>query len=399
MSKLATKCLLFFIFFLNNKKKKHHVSWVGTRKFVVLVISHLLIQIVFMNMLLYSVLAQQSSKIIVLTNDRIAIQPKTFFIESVVDQRTNSELLGTIIQNGKKVSVTLKGGVEAELQRYLKQNLSRNPNLQPIVLRITDFSLNESIASLSRITGKCQLSLEFAVRKEDKLETLTSFQTGVEFAHPPREYDLYESFMRKMIGNALQHFNQWMNLNAAGSPTLAKAVKVTFTDYQNNQSGSDTVFYDPNRPLLWSDFQRKAPPLTKFAAAVYTSIGYEAKATVVNQQIVLNIKMKVFLIKSNSWVQPHAKESYALRHEQLHFDITKLVAERFKQKVLSEELPPDDYDSRLQYIYLDSFREMNKMQEQYDGETQHSLVRSEQNRWDEKVTLALKPFLEIRKKD
>ena len=395
MSKLAINDLFFSNCFLDFKKTQYRVLSVCTKEFMVRLSLQFVLTFVFWG----AVWAQQSSNVIILTNDRIAVQPKTFFIESVLDDRSNTGLLGTIIQNGKKVSVTLKGGVEAELQRYLKQNLSRNTNLQPIVLRIREFSLNESFTSSSRISGKCQLNLEFAVQKEGKLETLTSFQTGVEFAHPPREYDLYESFIRKMLGNALQYFNQWMNLNAAGNPILAKGVKVTFTDYALNQAGSDTVFYDPERPLVWADFQRKAPPLTKFAAAVYTSIGYEARATVVNQQIMLNIKMKVFLIKSNSWVQPHAKESYALRHEQLHFDITKLVAERFKQKVLSEELPPDDYDSRLQYIYLDSFREMNKMQEQYDGETQHSLIRSEQNRWDEKVSTALKTFLENRKKD
>ncbi|MFN8356659.1 MAG: hypothetical protein U0Y10_19550 [Spirosomataceae bacterium] len=340
-----------------------------------------------------SLVSPSFAQTIALSNQPIPFAPKKFYIEEVTDERPNPNTLGSIIVNGKTSPATLVNGVRRELMRYLTTNLTRNTSLQPVVVRIKTFSLNEALSG-NRVSGKCELELEFAVRKNNTLESLTTFQTGVNFTHPPREYDLYESFIRKMLANALQHFDTWMSTNGQQSPSLAKRVHVTFKDYIRDDPATDTVFYSPIRPLIWKDFLRQVPPMTRYGAAVYTSIAYEAKATVVNQQIELEISMKVFMLKSNSWVQPSAKDPYSLRHEQLHFDITKLVAERFKQKILEEELPPDDYDSRLQYIYLDSFREMNRLQEQYDAETQHSIVRSEQNKWDNKITNELKSLLE-----
>jgi hypothetical protein len=61
------------------------------------------------------------------------------------------------------------------------------------------------------------------------------------------------------------------------------------------------------------------------------------------------------------------------------------VVEKFKERLRKAELTIDDYDSEIQYQFLESFREMNRDQEQYDEETGHGLNATAQAAWDEKI--------------
>ena len=153
---------------------------------------------------------------------------------------------------------------------------------------------------------------------------------------------------------------------------------------------SDTVFYAPNRKLQWADFQAKPSPAGPSAAVTYTSFAYDGNSRLVNDTLQITLRLQVFFIKSASWVRPNARNNYALAHEQLHFDITRLVVERFKQKLRQTALNRDDYDSIIQYQYLQSFREMNRLQYRFDQETDHGLNAAAQVRWRDKINVGLK---------
>lgn len=153
---------------------------------------------------------------------------------------------------------------------------------------------------------------------------------------------------------------------------------------------SDTIYYDAQRKLQWEDFQAQPSPRGPSAAVSYTSFAYDGNSNLVNDTLRITLRLQVFFIKSASWVRPDARNSYALAHEQLHFDITRLVVERFKQKLRQTALNRDDYDSIIQYQYLQSFREMNRLQYRFDQETHHGLNAAEQIRWRDKVNVGLR---------
>jgi hypothetical protein len=153
---------------------------------------------------------------------------------------------------------------------------------------------------------------------------------------------------------------------------------------------SDTVFYTPGRKLSWDDFRARPSPSGPSAAVTYTSFAYDGNSHLVNDTLRITLRLQVFFIKSASWVRPEARNSYALAHEQLHFDITRLVVERFKQKLRQTALNRDDYDSIIQYQYLQSFREMNRLQYRFDEETNHGLNAAAQLRWRDKINVGLK---------
>lgn len=167
-------------------------------------------------------------------------------------------------------------------------------------------------------------------------------------------------------------------------------IKVVFTpDRRPEDPDSDSLFYQPHRKLRWSDF-KATPPLRGPSAAVsYTSFAYEGHSLHKKDTLQITLTLQVFFVKSASWAKSFAKDNFSLEHEQLHFDITWLVALRFQQRIKSMELTAEDFDSIIQYQYIESFREMNRLQEAYDRETNNGQDPGAQQKWKRTVGEAL----------
>ena len=122
-----------------------------------------------------------------------------------------------------------------------------------------------------------------------------------------------------------------MKRESGRNEKLAKSLKINFVD-DTRITSDDTVHYNPARKLTWADFQ--APPRkgSHYAAEVFTSFAYEGKSTVKDGVIILNLTAKAYMLKLSSWGRADARNDYALNHEQRHFDIVKIIVERFKRK-------------------------------------------------------------------
>ncbi|RYE23778.1 MAG: DUF922 domain-containing protein, partial [Sphingobacteriaceae bacterium] len=80
---------------------------------------------------------------------------------------------------------------------------------------------------------------------------------------------------------------------------------------------------------------------------------------------------------------------YTLNHEQRHFDLVKIAAKHFEQKLREATLPVTNYDGVLNVQFYESFREMNRLQKQYDAETEHGLNLVQQEIWNKRIDLDL----------
>jgi hypothetical protein len=181
----------------------------------------------------------------------------------------------------------------------------------------------------------------------------------------------------------LDFFNKWINREADTNIKLAKRVTLIFNDYSEQPEG-DTIYYSANRPLTWEDFRDK-PRGAKYIAEVLPSLGYTERVEVIKSVVVVMVSMRVFLPKSAAWVKPEGRTTYALNHEQRHFDIVAIIARHFKQALMAMKLPVDNYDGYINVQYLDSYREMNQLQEQYDNETSHGTNQYYQQEWNMKI--------------
>ncbi|SMO83654.1 DUF922 domain-containing protein [Solitalea koreensis] len=170
------------------------------------------------------------------------------------------------------------------------------------------------------------------------------------------------------------------------SELKAKTIKLEVFVNNSKKEVGDTVFYSFDRPLSWNDFSGKSRSQNNNAAMSFTGFGYQARISSREDTLRIRIEIMVYFQKSASWVLSGYHTDYVLAHEQLHFDIARIAAENFKNKLkVREDFNYQDADSIMQYEYLEAYREMNKLQDAYDTETRHGLDKEAQAKWQKKV--------------
>lgn len=337
---------------------------------------------------------------IVLQKEPLGFTPKEFYISSVVDERQDQKAVAYLFPLpaapaaplGKAQPVDLQGGGLAAIRQFVQQGLPQNKKLRPVVVRLKECRVTETAgAKAGRVDGHVVVAMAFEYERDGQTIPLVEYKGGARYDRPASQHGVVEPALRRSLSDALLYLNTWMDREANSNEKLAKALKITFRDHTQNVE-DDSVFYTPDRPLNWSDFQGSPSKPSSFAASVFPSFSYEGQPVVKDGVIHLDLVMKVYVLKSSSWVKAPARNAYGLNHEQRHFDIVKLVAERFKKKLTPERLTLEDFNSIMQYEYIESFREMNRLQEQYDNETRHGMDEAAQASWNQRLDEELRSF-------
>ncbi len=318
--------------------------------------------------------------------------PREYYIADLVDEREDRTAVAYLLPTNSQpaYAVDLQGGALIAIREFIQQSLSRNTALRPIIIRLKECRITESPAATGGVDGRVALGMAFDFQREGELVHLVDYQGGARYNRPTGQLTAVEPALRQSLATALRYLNTWMDRQASSNEKLARQIKVFFTDHTLNVE-DDTVFYAPNRLLTWEDFRDKPHP-GKYAASVFPSFAYEGHRRVVEGVVQLHLKLKVFVLKDYSWVSEGTRNTHSLNHEQRHFDIVKLVGERFKQKIQPDSLMLGHYDSMIQYQYIESFREMNHLQQQYDEETRHGLDQAAQERWNRRIDEELHTF-------
>lgn len=152
---------------------------------------------------------------------------------------------------------------------------------------------------------------------------------------------------------------------------------------------SDTVYYSPDRKLAWDDFKGTVRKESSSEAVTFTGFSYDATALKLKDSIFVHIYMQIYFDRIGSWVRQENKNAYALAHEQQHFDIAKIMADAFKDTLLSSTFSPEYYDSEIHFLYWDYWRKMTTMEQLFDDETHHGINQAKEAYWSEKVRKAL----------
>ena len=322
-----------------------------------------------------------------LKNERINIKPIGYHIAGIIDARSQKQIIGNIITaNETRESITLEGGIRNNIQNFISKNLPKDNYSVPVLYRITTLTTAETKQSNGQISGKMSLVVSFEKIGKNDTTALVSSNVYTNYNRTGGTPNLnnYEAVLRPLIIQTLKYFDDWMEINNEKHEAFAKGIKIDFLpDFNINDE--DTIYYE-TRKINWDDFRAKPTSLSRYGASIFTNFGYSSSFRVTKGLIRAVIQTKTYMVRGMSWVFPTAQNDYALAHEQLHFDITKLVVERFKKKIaLMQAETIDDINSMIQYEYLESYKEMNRLQKEYDGETQHSLDRAKQAEWAQKI--------------
>ncbi len=335
--------------------------------------------------------AQVTSGLSVLKPRELAVVPSGFYISSVLDERAEQDSVGDLLfsADGESVThkITLKSASYVGIAEILANSVARDASLRPISIRIKQFSIKETLSAKDRVAGEVNMVFMFDLAKDGWAVPLTEYKASAKYKRAINNLSIVEPTLRNLLVGSMKFINNWVDDEAPWNPKLTKGVKISFRDYLEQHD--DTVYYDAARPLVWDDFREKRSE-DKFAALVFPSFGYDQRTQIKDGIIDVELVVKVFVVKSASWVGPGNRSNYNLNHEQKHFELVKLVAERFKKKLLSEKLTPDNYQGIINFEYLEFYREMNKVQKEYDDQTSHGTSRINQELWNRRIESELK---------
>ena len=325
---------------------------------------------------------------IVLLDEPLPFKPNGFYIDTVIDERHEQgsvAIIAVVEKNLKPVlkKANLQGGAATAIVGFIARNLSANKSELPVSIAIRDIRLTETVLPNGSIEGKVALSLSFSQLKNYGTQELVNYNGSSRYVRRLGDDKFVEARLRGIITSGLVYFNSWMGINLPGNPKLAKAVKFSFAQYSDKVEG-DTIYYSPSRPLAWKDFQSKTRPDGPFEAVVMPSFGYEMEESIKDGVIKVQMTLKTYVAKSDCWVGA-TRSSYALAHEQRHFDIARIITRQYQQKILNAALTPENYQAFISMQYLDSYRDMNAMERKYDKETRHGLDAYAQSLWSKKI--------------
>lgn len=328
--------------------------------------------------------AQYTDKWISLKYESIRHKPTRFYILKVLDERKDRSRIGLVYGEKQfEKSLKLSGGLAKSLQNYFTKSIVKDTSCYPIILKVKELLIDETINN-QRINGKCKIKVTYSFLRDTTEVELTNFQTFTNYSRTLGEYNNYETLLSKVVEKSVIFFGDWMRENYDKNEQLIRSLNlIVKSDHEiDNPEKGDTIFWSPTRKMTWADFTGTAPKMTKYSAQIFNNFEYYAPLKIENGVLHIALRMKVYMLKSSSWTSSTSLSEYSLGHEQLHFDIAKMVVERFKQKA-KQILTVDNYDSQLQILFIDMYREMNRLQREYDDDSNHSINIVGQQKWQQ----------------
>lgn len=322
-----------------------------------------------------------------------------YYLGEIVDNRTlKSQSIGNVFTENSTFPSPffLQNGIINYLKKNLDSEMTHKRDPYFLNLALDQLSFQENIDNNKLINGEFNFRGSFYIVTDSDSIKIFPFKYAVKYKRQAYETDKLNELILSKTKELNGRLEKWFRENYEKNPKLARHVTVITTDFTPKEIDSDTLYFF-QRKIDVDDFLLKKPSNSRFAAAIFTSMGYQAFVKMSNDTVYLNLEVKVYQIKGMSWILEAEKSQYVIDHEQTHFNITQLIAEKFKERLREEALPPQDYDSRIQFLYLDYYRMINRMQNIYDEETRHGINKTEQARWEKKVEEELSNYLKNKK--
>lgn len=150
-------------------------------------------------------------------------------------------------------------------------------------------------------------------------------------------------------------------------------------------SEQKVILYSESKALKWSDF-RIVNQLGDAAAETSTEVSY----TFENTDGHITVKVYSFFDKKGSVVAKGKQTPHLLNHEQRHFDLTRIYANLFYERLLQNKNLTEE---KVKYIHGETVSEWQDIQDRYDLETEHSIDTVRQEAWNRRIDNMLKNFL------
>ncbi len=149
------------------------------------------------------------------------------------------------------------------------------------------------------------------------------------------------------------------------------------------------------RTLTWQDFPGKPDKdePAEAGAAVRPSIYFNADSGeyLPNDRLTYKFHVKC-AFQSVAWVKEIVLKDrtyFYLNHEQEHYDIALTYANKLKADLSGRDYSAKNYEKEIDDIYQDLMKKYEQTQDDYDGQSNHSLIKEMQTLWDMRIKKCL----------
>ena len=157
---------------------------------------------------------------------------------------------------------------------------------------------------------------------------------------------------------------------------------LSFAQSQNEE----LLDWSASKKLTWKDYKADPDPGSDAAASTTSYLSIEYNIT----RASFGYKIQSRFSKTRSWGLH--KTDYILSHEQGHFDIAEIFARKLNKQMSEYRFDKKTYQKDLNKIYHDLLEEKEKMQNDYDKETNHSINKEKQAEWLKKIGKMLEEY-------
>ncbi|HEX8358217.1 MAG TPA: DUF922 domain-containing protein [Segetibacter sp.] len=141
------------------------------------------------------------------------------------------------------------------------------------------------------------------------------------------------------------------------------------------------VAWKETNPLRWEDFSGKANDTSHFEAESFAEVVYSYRF---NNLYDFDFDVKAIFNRNTSWIKKDYKSEALLKHEQVHFDIAELFARKLKLAFYNH-VYSGNFQAEILQIFNTVKSEYHQVQQQYDDNTNHSLVTAKQKEWETRI--------------
>ena len=157
----------------------------------------------------------------------------------------------------------------------------------------------------------------------------------------------------------------------------------------NNES---TILWREDLKLTWNDFKGEQHVETNAIAVTASGITFSYKVRKANSRIVdFTPSVEAHFYPDKSWVKLEQADDYILAHEQLHFDITELHVRKLKKQISTLKIT-QNLGSILDKLHQNIKKELSVMQNKYDSESNNSINKVVQHKWEKFIDEELKAY-------
>lgn len=145
-----------------------------------------------------------------------------------------------------------------------------------------------------------------------------------------------------------------------------------------------SVEWESTQKLSWNDFQGQAP--ADYDPSIFANTTSDVTYSFASAGTDLQFETQTLFIQDRSWLRPGKGSDVLLKHEQYHFHLAE-----YQRRVLAELLQTTKFKSvntivdEITALNLRAFEMVDKIQDEYDRETDHSRVADKQKEWERKI--------------